>query len=215
MKTDADLQQDVMAELKWDDSLDASRIGVTANQGVVTLSGQVDSFVEKWQAEASAQRVFGVRGLAVEIDVMLPGPSSRADADIARSAGNVLEWTSSVPHDHVKVMVEKGWLTLSGTVTFEFQRRAAADAVRSLWGVTGLTNQLGLSQPEFPIALQSQIEASVRRRVAEGGEVTVHVDGPDVTLTGTVHSWRERESVTQSAWHTPGVRSVSDKICVV
>lgn len=204
-----------MAELKWDTSVNAARIGVSAREGVVTLTGAVDSFVEKWAAERSAQRVFGVRGVAVAIDVMLPGPSTRTDADIARSADNVLEWTSVLPRERIKVMVENGWITLSGMVDHEFQRRAAESAVGQLMGVTGLTNQIGIAEHSEAAALKAEIEAALRRRTgADHDDVMVHVAGADVTLSGTVPTWFERELVTHAAWGTSGVRTVVDNISV-
>ena len=127
MKTDAQVQQDVIAELKWEPSINAAQIGVEVKDGIVTLAGHVSSYAEKWDAERAAQRVSGVKALAVEMDVKLPGSSKRNDADIARSAKDVLQWTTYLPKDRVKVMVEKGWITLSGDVDWEYQRRAAVE----------------------------------------------------------------------------------------
>src|SRR5450830_1417185 len=138
-KTDLQLQSDVIAELKWEPSLNSTQIGVEVKDGIVTLSGNVDSYTEKWGDETATQRVSGVKGLAVEMEVTLPGSSIRNDADIARAAENVLQWTTNSPEDAVKVMVENGWVTMTGEVDWEYQRLAATKAVRHLLGVTGLS----------------------------------------------------------------------------
>ena len=146
MKTDQQLKQDVIAELAWEPAVNASQIGVEVKDGIVTLAGHVGSFTEKWQAEQAAQRVCGVKGLAVEMDVNLPGISNRTDADIARSVENTLQWQSYLPKGGVNVMVENGWVTLSGEVDWNYQRLRAADAVRNLLGVRGLTEHRDQTQ---------------------------------------------------------------------
>lgn len=152
MKSDNQLQNDVLAELQWDASINASHLGVEVDDGVVTLTGQVDSFLEKWEAERAAQRVMGVRALAVNIHVELPGSAVRSDEDIARTADNVLHWTSAVPKDHVKVLVERGWVTLSGEVPWDYQREAAQQIICNLMGVVGVSNQITLRFPHGPPA---------------------------------------------------------------
>ena len=142
MKTDSQLQQDVSAELKWEPSVHAARIGVEVKDGVVTLAGQVDSYSEKWNAERAAQRVAGVKAMTTELKVHLTGLSKRTDADIAEAVENVLEWTSSLPAGAIKVMDEGGWVTLSGDVHWQYQRQAATDSVRNLMGVTGVSDQI-------------------------------------------------------------------------
>ncbi len=215
MKTDLELQQDVLAELKWEPSVNAAHIGVEVNQGTVTLAGHVDSYAEKRHAEIAAQRVAGIKGLAVELDVKLPGSSRRDDADIARSAQNVLQWQTLLPLDAVKARVEGGWITLSGEVEWEFQRRAAIDAVRYLMGVTGVSDDITIKPKVSLIAVKADIEAALKRRArADAQNISVHVDGAAVTLTGTVHSWPERDLARDSAWSTPGVRSVVNNITV-
>jgi osmotically-inducible protein OsmY len=144
MKTDAQLQFDVNEELDWDPTIHAEDIGVAVHDGIVTLTGHVNTFAEKWEAERASQRVAGVKALAVQIDVTLPDSSTRNDADIARSAENVLEWNSYVPRNRVKVLVESGMITLSGELARDHQRRAAIDSVRTLMGVKGVTNQMTL-----------------------------------------------------------------------
>lgn len=213
MKTDSQVQQDVMAELKWVPSVHAARIGVEVKDGVVTLAGQVDSFSEKWNAERAAQRVPGVKAMTTELKVHLTGLSQRTDGDIAEAAENVLEWTSSLPDKAIHVKVEGGWVTLSGDVDWQFQREAAADRVRHLMGVTGLSNQIGIKPSVSAQAVKSDIEAALKRTsIADARQISVAVQGSDVTLSGTVHSWDERDTATNSAWGTPGVRKVVDRM---
>lgn len=213
MKTSTELKRDVIAELNWDPSLPSDCIGVEVKDGVVTLSGHVSSFVEKWNAERAARRVIGVESMAVEIDVDLPGSSKRDDADIARTAANVLSWASYIPQDSIKVTVEGGWITLTGSVEWEYQRNAAAEAVRRLMGVTGVSNDLTLAPSIAAQVVQSDIEAALKRLAKiESANITVHVDGGTVTLSGNTHSWVERDLATQAAWSAPGVKHVKDKI---
>jgi len=213
MKTDNQLQQDVMAELEWEPSVPSSRIGVEVKDGVVTLTGEVDSYVEKWNAERATQRVAGVKALAINLQVTLGALGKRTDADIARSAQNVLEWTTALPAGAVKVMVESGWLTLSGEVEWQYQKLAAVDGVRHLMGVRGVSDQIGLKATASPVAVKSDIEAALKRRAkSDSQQIGVEVHGGDVTLTGTVHSWSERELATHTAWGSPGVRNVVDKM---
>jgi len=211
MKTDSQLQQDVSAELKWEPSVHAARIGVEVKDGVVTLAGQVDSYSEKWNAERAAQRVAGVKAMTTELKVHLTGLSKRTDADVAEAVENVLEWTSSLPAGAVKVMVEGGWVTLSGDVDWQYQRQAATDSVRYLLGVTGVSDQIGIKPSVTATAVKSDIEAALKRTsIADAKQISVAVHGSDVTLSGTVHSWDERNTATNSAWGTPGVRNVVD-----
>lgn len=215
MKTDTALQLDVIAELKWEPSVNAANVGVEVKDGIVTLAGHVDTYAEKWDAERAAQRVSGVRAIAVEMDVKLSGSDKRTDADIARSATNSLEWSTSVPRNSVKVKVEDGWLTLSGEVEWEYQRQSAADGVRYLMGVTGISEQIVIKPKVSSSAVRSDIEAALKRRAQkDSSHISVTVDGHQVTLGGSVHSWSEKDLATHSAWGTPGVRNVVDNITV-
>jgi osmotically-inducible protein OsmY len=215
MKTDSTLQQDVIAELKWEPSLNATKIGVEVENGVVTLAGHVGSYGEKWTAERAAQRVSGVKALAIEIEVKLPGDSKRDDGDIARSAENVLEWTTYLPDDAIKVMVEDGWVTLTGSVDWDYQRQGAASTVRNLMGVTGVSDDIVVKPKVSLSAVKAEIEAALKRRAtADAKDIAVAIKGNDVTLTGSVHSWAERNLARHSAWGTPGVRNVVDNITV-
>jgi osmotically-inducible protein OsmY len=217
MKTDAQLQQDVMAELKWKPYIDATEIGVEVKDGIVTLSGHVENYDSKWRAERIAQNVLGVKGLTLDLKVNLASDHIRDDVDIARTALNVLAWTSvDLANDKVKVLVEKGWVTLSGQVKWEFQRRAANKAVRSLMGVTGVSNQISLIRPTVALAdVESSINAALKRLTSvEFGRVHIVVNGNDVVLSGYVHSWAERSLVVHNAWAVPGVHNVIDNIAI-
>jgi osmotically-inducible protein OsmY len=216
MKTDEQLQQDVMAELKWEPAVHAAQIGVEARDGVITLAGEVGSYAEKWNAERAAQRVAGVKALAVEMKVRLTELGTRTDADIAESARNVLSWRSELPDDAVQVLVEEGWITLSGDVEWQYQRQAAAASVRSLPGVTGVSNQIAIHPVASARVVKADIEAALQRRAAlDATKIEVAVDGADVTLTGTIHSWAERDLATRSAWSAAGVRHVIDEMALV
>lgn len=213
MKTDAQVQQDVMAELRWEPSVKAIDIGVTVSNGTVTLTGEVGSLSEKWNIERVAQRVAGVNALAVEIEVTLQSDSRRSDADIASSAETVLQWMSYVTSDHVNVMVKDGWITLSGEVNWGYQRLAATAAVSHLTGVRGVSDQIGIRSDVSASAVKSDIEAALKRRAHDDSQkISVEVNGSEVTLTGTAHTWAERELATSCAWGSPGVRNVVDRI---
>jgi osmotically-inducible protein OsmY len=215
MKTDAQLQQDVIAELSWVPNLDSAGIGVEVKDGIVTLAGHVESYAEKYDAGQTALRVTGVKGVAIEIDVNLPGMHKRHDADIARSAENVLQWSSNLPKDAIKVAVEDGWITLSGDVDWDYQRRDATSAVRFLMGVKGVSDQISITPKLTMKAVKADIEAALKRRAhSDAGAIRVEISGSNVTLSGTVHTWSERELAQHSAWATPGVRNVVDNITV-
>jgi osmotically-inducible protein OsmY len=211
MKTDSQLQQDVSAELRWEPSVHAARIGVEVKDGVVTLAGQVDSYSEKWNAERAAQRVAGVKAMTTELKVHLTSLSKRTDADVAQAVENVLEWTSSLPAGAIKVMVEGGRVTLFGDVDWQYQRQAATDSVRTLMGVTGVSDQIGIKPSATATGVKSEIEAALKRTsISDAMNIAVAVHGSEVTLSGTVHSWDERYTAANSAWGTPGVRNVVD-----
>jgi len=215
MKTDALIQQDVMAELKWEPAVSATKIGVAVMDGVVTLTGHVDSFGEKWEAGRAAQRVAGVKAIATEIEVTLPGESRRDDADIARTAENILQWLTIVPSESVKVVVENGWITLSGELSWDYQRMAAVRAVRHLMGVRGVSDQIAIKHAVFQTDVQSDIKAALQRQANQDAHgISVTVDGGNVTLTGTVQSWWERDLARRSAWNTAGVHKVVDNLVV-
>ena len=209
MKTDIQIQSDVIAELGWEPSIHSEAIGVEVKDGIVTLAGHVGTYAEKLEAERTAMRVFGVKALAVEIDVRLAGISARTDADIARTVENVLQWTTYLPKDSVQIKVEGGWVTLSGEVNWEYQRKAAVDAVRYLMGVKGVSDLILLKPAVSAPLVKADIEAALKRRAQrDSNNIAVSVKGHDVTLTGSVQSWSDRDLATHTAWGTPGVRSV-------
>ena len=191
----------------------AARIGVEVKDGVVTLAGQVSSYGARWNAESATQRVTGVKALAVELKVKLGDSGKRTDADIARSAKDTLSWTSYLPSDAVKVMVEDGWLTLTGEAEWQYQRQDAETSVRYLSGVIGVSNQIVIKPSLTAKVIKSDIEAALKRRAAEDAKtISVAVKGSVETLTGTVHSWPERDLATQSAWSKPGAFDAIDKM---
>ena len=215
MKTDMQLQKDVMDELKWEPSVNATHIGVEVEDGVVTLDGHVDSFCEKWQAEKVAQRVSGVRALAVNIEVKLLGSSVRSDSDIASAAEKMIHWTNFGHANAVKVMVEKGWVTVMGVVEWRFQRDNISKMLRHLLGVVGISNQVAISQKASSDTVKTDIERALRRRAKDDAHhIVVNVKGGEVTLSGKVQSWSERDLASHSAWNSHGVMNVVNHITV-
>jgi osmotically-inducible protein OsmY len=215
MKTDIQLQSDVLAELAWEPSIQSEEIGVEVKGGVVTLTGHVSTYSEKLAAERAALGVPCVKAIAVEIDVRLPGSNIRTDGDIARTVENVLQWTTGVPKNSVKIMVEAGQVTLLGEVNWDYQRKAAVDAVRNLTGVNGVSNLIAIKPAVSVPLVKADIEAALMRRARkDSNSISVSVNGNDVILSGTVHDWSERDLAAQAAWGTPGVRTVTNNTTV-
>ena len=215
MKSDTQLRNDVQAELNWTPDVKTSDVGVIVKDGIVTLTGHLANHAEKYAIERAVQRVQGVKALAVELTVKLPFDNRRTDADIALAAERALEWNVLVPDDKIRPMVEKGWLTLNGEVEWEYQRSAAENAVRDLMGVTGVSNLVKVKPKVSPANVEKKIhEALARQADREANRLAITVDGSQVTLRGTVHSWTERNAVQGAAWATPGVSVVVNELLV-
>lgn len=213
MRTDKEVLADVTDELDWDAAIDARLITVAVRDGLVTLGGEVNSFSEKWEAERATQRVTGVKATVVEIRVAPPG--AKSDLDIAAAAGHALAWVSFVPQNCVKIQVEDGWNTLSGSVAWDYQRQNAVASVRFLSGVKGLSNNILVTADAPSDTLQADIEKALERRFdAADQDIKVSVSGRDVTLSGTVASWWQRNQARDSAWNAPGVQNVKDDLTV-
>jgi len=215
MKPDIVLKGQVLEELEWEPGITAARIGAAVRDGVVTLTGEVGSYHEKVEAERAVLRVAGVKALASELEVRLPGSSQRSDADIARAAVHALEWNSSVPPERIKVIVRKAWLALEGEVDWGYQRTAAEDAVRRLTGVEGIRNEIVVKPRPTSGTIKTKIEDAFRRNAeVDARRITVAVDGSAVTLRGSVRSWAEKQEAERVAWASAGVSSVQNDLLV-
>ena len=215
MKSDSQLQVDVTDELAWDPAVTHTDIGVIVRDGVVTLTGTLPSLAQKHAAEDAVRRVDGVKGLAVELDVRLVPEHERSDAEIAMAARQALEWSAQVPANAVLATVEKGHITLTGQVAWDFQRSAAERAVRELIGVRGLANQVHVKPLATSAQVSERIEGALARHAQrDARHVNVRVEGAKVTVSGHVHSLAERDAVRGAAWSSPGVAVVVDDLVV-
>lgn len=214
-KQDMALKQDILDELEFDPSFDASDIGVGVEDGIVTLSGHVASYAQKSAVERAVGRVKGVRGIAVELEVRFPGTTSFADDEIARRVLDVLSWRSDVPTDKVQVKVQKGWVTLNGRLDWNYQKVAAGDAVRTLEGVKGLSNLIEIGARVSNVDVKRHIEEALKRDAeVEAHGIRISVEGDKVILEGNVKAWHERAAAERAAWATPGVTIVEDRLIV-
>ncbi len=209
MKSDMQLQSDVLDELKWDPAVNAAQIRVEVKDDLVTLAGRVEHYAEKWAAERAAKRVSGVKALADEIRVEPIALRELTDADLARAAENALKWHAHVPQNRIKVRVEKGRITLEGEVEKHFEREIALQVVLHLAGVTAVNNQIVLKPTVEPTAVKEKIEAAFKRSaMVDAKRITVKAEGGKVILTGTVRTWEEYQDAERAAWAAPGVREI-------
>jgi len=216
MSNDTHLQLEVIAELNWEPSVAAAHIGVAANAGVITLTGEVESYAEKSAAETAARRVKGVVGVAQEIKVQLPFERERGDDQIAEAVLDRLAWDVSVPSDSVHVKVEQGWVTLSGVVDRHFQRQAAEQNVLRLHGVVGVSNQISIKPQINTANISNDISYALHRSwYPDPDAITVTAEGGKVRLSGNVHSWHAREVAAETAWGAPGATDVENLLFVV
>jgi osmotically-inducible protein OsmY len=214
MSDDKQLKLAVLDELKWEPSVNAGHIGVTAEAGIVTLMGHVESYSEKFAADKATRRVKGVKAVAEELEVRLPFSVKHGDEEIAAAGVDRMKWDSAVPSDAVKVKVEKGWITLTGAVDWHYQLEAAANDVRGLWGVVGVSNEITIKPKPNTSKIRDDIMVALDRSGFEPATINVTARGGKVTLTGKVESWYERDEAGYSAWAAPGTTSVENDISV-
>lgn len=214
--SDLTIRQHVLDELEFDPRLDAAKIGVAVKDGIVTLMGQVGSYAEKVAAERIAQRVKGVRGLAQELEVRFPANKKTEDDQIAERALKIISWDSTIPSGGIHVKVERGWVTLTGEVEWNYQRMSAENAVRKLSGIVGVTNSITVRPLVDVSDIKLRIESALKRNAeVEADAIKIAVTGGKVTLEGKVHAWYERGIVERAAWAVPGVVTVEDHLKVV
>ena len=214
--TDRQLQQHVSNALDWDPSVDATEIGVTVDNGVVTLRGDVKSYAEKEAADRVTLRVYGVKAVANDLRVRLASGYERTDSEIAQAAVNAMKWHATVPENRITISVRDGQVILKGTVDWQFQKDAAARVIRDLTAVRGVTSHIAVTPHVTPSEVQTKIEAAFKRSAEiDARRVSVSVENSKVILAGNVRSWAEREEAEHAAWAAPGVSEVDDRIAVV
>ena len=216
MKTDSQLQQDVIAELKWEPLLREAEIGVAAKDGVITLTGTVDGFAKKSEAEDAAKKVAGVKAVVEKIEVKYPSSwAKKDDSDIATEIVNAFKWNWEVPGDKLKARVEKGWVTLDGELEWNYQSDAAEEAVRNLVGVMGVSNNIKIKSRTEEVVEKAAIDSALKRNWSlSDQEIRVSVSGYTATLTGTVDSWYQKDEAGRLAWNAPGVWNVGNELVV-
>lgn len=213
MRTDSEIKLDVQDELAWEPSIDETKIGVAVDEGVVTLSGELDSYTNKITAEKAAKRVKGVKAVAEDIVVRYTSNLEKTDTAIAKAVLNALNWHSSVPDNNIMIKVEKGWVYLSGEVQWEYQKNSAKNAIKDLLGVKGVINNVSIKQNVKPHEVKTKIEqAFLRSAEIDSRGITVTTEGHTVTLTGKVHSINEKEEAEKAAFNSPGVYKVNNNL---
>jgi osmotically-inducible protein OsmY len=212
---DSDVRKDVLEELQFEPGLEATHVGVAVHNGVVTLTGHVPSYLQKRTAEEVVSRLKGVKAIAQDIEVRLPSDKKLGDDEIAERALQILDWDDSVPASQIKFKVERGWLTLSGEVNWQFQKQAADAAVHRLSGVAGVTNLITVKPDIDGSEVREKLQRALQRQAAlEARSLDIAVDGDKVTLSGHVGSWHERDVANRTAWSIPGVKRVDDRLTV-
>jgi osmotically-inducible protein OsmY len=215
MKNNEALQTDVQNAIKWEPLLHAAEIGVTVKDGIVSLTGVVDSYAKKLEAEHAAKKVYGVKGLVEKIEVKFPNAWTKSNLEIANEVLNALKTNSAVPKDKVRVQVEDGWVTLEGELPWHYQKEAAKKAVHYLTGVKGVSNLIEIKSASHDALEKKDIEAAIKRSWAvDDCTIHVHVSGNTVDLTGTVHSFYQKEEAGRIAWNTPGIWHVANELAV-
>jgi osmotically-inducible protein OsmY len=214
--TDRELQEHVQKALDWEPSIDAADIGVSVENGVVTLRGDVKTYAEKAAAERASLAVYGVKAVANDVNVRLGDGQKRTDTEIAQAVVSAFQWNTMVPDEKISVSVSDGWVTLKGRVDWEYQRTAAANAIRALAGVRGVSNTISLEPHVSAMDVKSKIENALKRSAeVDARRINVAVADGKVILSGNVHSWFERNQARQAAWAAPGVKEVDDQIAVM
>lgn len=215
IRNDEEIQRDVLAELKWDMRVQPNEIGVSVKDGIVTLTGWVDSYLKRWAAEEAALRVHYVKAVVNDIEVRLPGSAERTDPDLAAAVVNALRWDTAIPAGKIEVTVSQGWVTLRGKVDYAFQKMDAERAIRHLSGIKGITNLITVRPSVLPSDLKQKIEqALVRNAETDASNIRVEVEGSKVILRGSVRSYAEWKAAAETARSAPGVTDVENHILI-
>jgi osmotically-inducible protein OsmY len=214
MKTNEELQKDVQNAIKWEPLLNAAEIGVTAKDGIITLTGVVNSYAKKSQAEQAAKNVAGVKAVVEKIELKFGTDyAKKDDNEIAIEVLNAIKWNWEVPNDKIKVKVEKGWVTLDGELNWNFQKDAAKNVVKNLMGVTGVSNNINIKPESHDKIEKAKVEdALIRNWSITSQDIDVSVSGKNVTLSGKVSSWYQKDEAGRIAWNTPGIWTVDNKL---
>lgn len=215
MRTDDEIKRDVETELRWNPAIDSTDVAVAVKDGVVTLTGFMKSYSQKWEAEEAAKSIAGVAAVANDIEVRLPNADKRPDPEIARDAVNAIKAQLPTTADHIRIIAANGWVTLEGDVEWQYQRNLAEMAVTRIKGVMGVYNVIQVKPTVTPTDVKRKIEQALKRSAeVEASNITVEADAGEVTLKGTVHSWVERKEAEKAAWQAPGVTKVHNKLSV-
>lgn len=215
-KTDTHILQDVIAELKWDPSIDATHIQVAVLNGNATVTGRVSNQSEKLNVERSVQRVSGVNAVLVNLEYSMSEPSKKTDLEIASRAINLLQWMTYWDKDSIEVLVENGWVTLKGEVDWKYQQDAAVDIIRHLIGVAGIIDEITIKQIASTNDIKFEIEQALRRHLSsDAAHILVNVRAGEVTLSGSANNWQDAKLALHSAASTFGVWNVQNNMSVI